>query len=112
MTLQSSFDLDIFVKITTSSSQTIISAKGLEEVFSLIQYSILALIASFLTATGNGLDRVINQLILFTAWLKMAFLTVVEGEIDREITIWLKVVFYFSFSFGKGLCRELVILAT
>ncbi len=109
MTLTSSFDLDIFIKVTTSTSQTVISARGLEEVLSLFQYAILSLLASFLAATGSGLDRMINRLMRFATWFKVAFL---EEELDKELTVWLKVVIYFSFSFGKGLCRELAVTAT
>ncbi|MHA2405018.1 MAG: hypothetical protein ACXADH_18645 [Candidatus Kariarchaeaceae archaeon] len=92
MTLQSSFDLDILIKITTSSSQTIISARGLEEVFGLIQYSILALIGSFLANAGDKIDRVI-------IWL-------------NEPIAWLEIAIYFSFSFTKEICRELAATAT
>lgn len=92
MTLQSSFELDIFVKVTTRSSQTIIDARGLEEVFSLFQYAILALIASFLACIGSGLDRMTVFLVEPVAWLRIAL--------------------FFSFSMSKGLCRELTITAT
>jgi hypothetical protein len=61
MTLQSSFDLDIFVKITTRTSQTIIDARGLEEIFGLLQYSILALIGSFLAIVAMRIDKVIGM---------------------------------------------------
>lgn len=89
MTLQSSFELDIFVKVTTRSSQTIIDARGLEEVFSLFQYAILALIASLLAVAAAQLDRMIDCFI--------------------EPMAWLKVGLFFILSFGKGLCKELVV---
>jgi hypothetical protein len=92
MTLQSTFDLDIFVRITTSSSQTIINARGLEEIFSLLQYSILALIASFLACIGDGLDRMIDWLIEPVAWLRIGL--------------------FFSFSASKELCRGLIQIVT
>jgi hypothetical protein len=97
MTLQSSFDLDIFVSITTTSSRTIVSARGVEEVFGLLHYSFLALIGLFLSSIRGKVDRVTN-------WFD------VPNE-KAEIALFCRVGLFFAFSIVRELWKELIRIA-
>ncbi len=63
---------DIFVRITTEKSQTIISLQGVEEISSAIQYFLLGLLVFCLSLVRLALDRSIGWIDEPLAWLTIA----------------------------------------